>query len=90
MTDLRQLAARQAVGRISEADAEAIATAAHHMGQVDLERGENVAPARVLARALRNPAGIGWSLTVADLRPAELAAMRALVTRAYGLGQGIR
>lgn len=84
---LEREAARQAVGRISVTDAVAIATAASELGTADAAVGENVAPNRVLARALANPAGIGWTLTPADLRPVELAAMRGLVTRAYAAGR---
>jgi len=87
---LEREAARQAVGRISVADAVAIATAASELGTSDAREGANVAPNRVLARALRNPQGIGWSLTPADLRPVELAAMRGLVTRAYAYGLAAR
>lgn len=86
---LEREAARQAVGRLTVADAVAVAHAAYDLGKADSD-ARGPAPATVLVRCLRNPAGIGWTLTVADLRPTELAAMRGLVTRAYAYGQGQR
>jgi hypothetical protein len=87
MGSLLDEAARQAVGRVTVADAQAIATTAHALGQAHAaERRIPEAPARVLATCLRNPQGIGWSLDVRDLRPLEHAAMSGLVTRAYSAG----
>lgn len=75
-------AARQAVGRLTVADALAVTEEAYDRGR----RGEHHAPAGLLLVCLSNPRGIGWRLSSIDLRPTERAAMRGLVIRAHAAG----
>lgn len=72
------------VGRFTSEDVDAIVGAAHELGQYDKRLGRHAPdPHDLLAACLCNPAGIGWRLTLNDLRPDELCDLRALVASAY-------